>query len=170
MTKIYSQAFVWKLGAMTPLNLPLAHRQYKEGEVYQLEPQEERSKKSEAHYFAAIKEVWGNLDEELIEKIPTPEILRKYALIKKGYRNERSISSPSSEEAQKVAVFAKSRDEFSIIIVAGCLVTIYTAESQSRSEMGKDRFQKSKNDVLILLAGLIGVTVEDLGRNSGTAA
>ncbi len=170
MPKVYPQAFAFKQGIMVPLNLPLACRQYTEGEVYQLEPQEERSQKSERHYFAAILEVWKNFDEEMVERIPTPEILRKYALIKTGYRNERSISCSSPEEAQKVAAFAKPLDEFSIITISDCLVTIYTPQSQSREEMGKGPFQESKQKVLSLLVGLIGVSVDDLNGNVGTAA
>lgn len=170
MSKIYPQAFVWKEGVMVPLNLPLAHRQYAEGQTYQLEPQEERSQKSQRHYHAAVAEVWKNLPEETAQKIATPEILRKYALIKTGYRKDRSILCSSPEEAQKVASFIESMDEFVIVTISDNLVSAYTAKSQSLKEMGKAEFQESKDKVLNLLAGLIGVSVDDLNGNVGTAA
>lgn len=123
-------------------------REFAVGEVYRLEAQEQRSMVSHNHYFAALNDIWASLPEEFGDRIASPEHLRKFALIRKGYRDERSVVCASKAEAKRVAGFIKPMDDFAIVAVDEATVTVYTAKSQSMKAMGKEQFQKSKSDVL----------------------
>jgi len=140
------------------------------GENYRLAVQEHRSQANHNHYFAAIQEAWMNLPDLMAERFPTTEHLRKYALIKAGYRDERSIVCNSKAEAQRIAAFIKPMDEFAVVTTHEAVVTVWTAKSQSKAAMGKQVFQESKNKVLDVLAEMIGVQPETLTRNVGRAA
>jgi hypothetical protein len=140
------------------------------GERYRLAVQEHRSQANHNHYFAAINEAWMNLPELVAERFPTVEHLRKYALIKAGYRDERSIVCNSKAEAQRIAAFIKPMDEFAVVTTHEAVVTVWTAKSQSKAAMGKQVFQESKNKVLDVLAEMIGIQPETLTRNVGRAA
>lgn len=155
---------------MVPLNLGLAKRQYEVNEVYRLAPHEERSAKSHGHYFACIAESHRNLPEHLAERFPTPEHLRKWALIKAGYRDERSIVCASKAEALRVSAFIRPLDDFSVVRVSEAVVIVYTAKSQSVKAQGKAKFQQSKQAVLDIVSGMIDVPVETLRQNAGMAA
>lgn len=170
MSTIYPVAFQWDGDAMVPLNPRLADRQYYVGQVYRLVPHEERSAASHAHYFAAINEAHANLPDHLAEKLPTPEHLRKHALIRAGYRDERTIVASSKAEAQRLAAFIKPMDGYAVVLVDGATVTVYTAQSQSFRAMGKARFEESKAKVLDVIAGMIGVAPDALKREAGKAA
>lgn len=146
-----------------------ADQQYVVGERYQIEVRQERSEASHRAYFAAIAEAWQNLPDDLAEKLATPEHLRKHALIRAGYRDERTIVASSKAEAHRLAGFIKPMDSFAVVLVDGATVTVYTAQSQSYRAMGKARFGESKAKVLDVIAGLIGVAPGDLQRE-GTAA
>jgi hypothetical protein len=140
------------------------------GDVYRLAVQEHRSQASHNHFFAAVQEAWMNLPEDQAERFPTAEHLRKYALIRAGYRDERSIVCASKAEAQRVAAFVKPMDPFAIVTVSEAVVRVFTAQSQSTAAMGKKAFQESKNKVLDVLAEMIGIQPETLTRNVGRAA
>ncbi|WP_262027110.1 hypothetical protein [Microvirga sp. Mcv34] len=164
--------FQWSGDAMVP-----HHRFQREcdasfvvGESYRLAVQEHRSQANHNHYFAAINEAWMNLPEVLAERFPTSEHLRKYALIKAGYRDERTFPCASKAEAQRLAAFIRPMDDFAIVTTAEAVVTVWTAKSQSKAAMGKQVFQESKNKVLDVLAEMIGIQPETLTRNVGRAA
>jgi len=140
------------------------------GERYRVSIQEERSQASHSHYFAAVQEAWMNLPEDQAERFPTAEHLRKYALIRAGYRDERSIVCTSKAEAQRVAAFVKPLDSFAVVTVSEAVVRVFTAQSQSTAAMGKKAFQESKSKVLDVLAEMIGVQPETLTKNVGRAA
>lgn len=140
---------------------------YVVGELYQLAEIEERSVKSHRAYFAGINEAWANLPERLAERIPSPEHLRKWALIKAGFADHREIVAPSRDDAVRLAAFIKPMDTFAVVTVSDCVVTVYTAKSQSLRTMGKKDFQASKQAVLDIIAGIIGVNTETLAENSG---
>lgn len=169
-TAIYPLEFTWDGESMTPLKPRLADRYYVVGEVYRLEPSEERSLNSHRHYFASVAEGWRNLREEFEDRFPTSEHLRKWALIKAGYRDERSIVATSKAEAQRLAAFMKPMDDFAVVVVSECVVTVYTAKSQSMRAMGKKDFQSSKDAVLGIIAGMIGTTAAHLSANAEKAA
>ena len=140
------------------------------GQRYIIEPREERSAESHRHYFACINEAWSNLPEDMAERLPTSDHLRKYALIKSGYRDERSIACSSKAEARKIAAFVKPIDDFAVVTVSDATVTVFTAKSQSMRAMGKNEFAISKDKVLDIIAAMIGTTADALSASAGQTA
>lgn len=169
-TTIYPLAFSWDGSVMVPLNPRMADRYYVVGEKYRLEPREDRSQISHNHYFAAIAEAWQNLPHEEAERFATADHLRKWALIKAGYRDERSVVCASMAEAQRFAAFIRPFDDFALIHASNNVVVVYTAKSQSLQAMGKQQFRRSKDQVLDIVSAMIGTSADDLKRNAGKAA
>lgn len=158
--------FRWTGEAMAPLP-SFAKRcdaEFVVGEVYNLEAIEQRSAKSHAHYFASVNEAWQNLPENAVEQFPTSEHLRKWCLIRAGYAEHRNIVASSKAEALRLAAFVRPMDSYAVVTARECVVTVYTAESQSMKAMGKQRFQESKDAVLSLLAAMIGTDPVEIGR------
>lgn len=163
-------AFNWDGEAMRPLAPKLADKHYVVGENYRLVPHEDRSVNSHNHFFASIADAWQNLPEHLAEQFQSSEHLRKYALIKAGFRDERSIVAASKAEALRLSAFIKPMDEYAIVTVSECVVTVYTAKSQSTRAMGRAAFQDSKEKVLQIVADMVGVRPAELERNAETVA
>lgn len=145
-------------------------REFVVGAFYHLVPHEDRSPASHAHYFASIAEAWRNLPENLTEQFPTTEHLRKNALIRAGYADERSIVCASRAEALRVAAFIKPLDDYAVVVVSEAVVKVYTAQSQSMRAMGKAAFQASKDAVLNVLADMLGTTAAGLQQNAREVA
>ena len=161
---LYPQWFQWSGDAMVPLNPKACDRQYVVGERYRLDHVEERSAATHAHFFACVNDAWENLPDNIAARVASPEHLRKFALIRTGYRDERSIVCSSKAEAQRLASFIKPMDDFAIVTTSEATVTVWTAKSQSMRAMGKKEFQASKDAVLDYLARMIGTTADQLGR------
>lgn len=157
----------WDGDAFAPLPrfAKAADREYVVGEVYHIVPVEERSMASHRQYFAAIREGWENLPEHYGERFQSPEALRKYALIKVGFCDSRSIVCASKAEAERIAAFIRPMDPFAIVVIDGATVTIYTAQSQSQKAMGRAKFQDSKTKVLDFIASMIGVSPDALSQS-----
>lgn len=168
MSEALPQLFTWDAGrsVMAPVRRSIADKTYVDRETYRLGVIEERSQNSHSHYFATLAEAWGNLPDWDVERFPTVEHLRKYALIKSGYADERSICCTSAAEAQRIAAFIKPMDGYALVSVSGPVVRVFTAKSQSKKAMGAKDFQDSKQKVLELVADMIGVTAESLGTNA----
>lgn len=161
--------FTWDGEAMAPDNPRFADKQYVVGGKYRLGVIEERSTNSHNHYFVSVTEAWRNLPEEYAERFPAVEHLRKWALIKVGYHDERSIVCASKAEAQRIGAFIHPMNDYSVIIVSEATVKVYTAKSQSLKAMGKKDFQDSKTAVLDLLSSMVGVSAADLSSNADKA-
>lgn len=129
---------------------------YGEGECVTLEREEPRSWKSHGHFFACVNAAHDNLPEGEAERFATPDHLRKWALIRAGYRNEVTIACASKAEAARTVSTIKALDDYAVCVVRDALVVIWTAKSQSVKAMGKADFQASKDAVLGVLAELIG--------------
>lgn len=155
---------------MVPRRKNVACRTYVDQCEYRLAVEEERSSNSHNHYFSALREAWTNLADEDAARFPSVDHLRKRALIKAGYHDERSIVCASKAEAQRVAAFVRPMDEYAIVLVSEAVVRVLTAKSQSTKAMGKDVFQQSKTAVLETIAAMIGTTPEALKSNAGRAA
>lgn len=156
--------------AFFPVRPQLADRYFVVGETYPLVVHEARSMESHRHYFASLHEGWSNLPEDQAAQFPTAEHLRKFALVKAGYADERSIVCASKAEARRVAAFVSPMDEFAIVAVSEATVRVYTAKSQSMRAMGAKVFQKSKQDVLDIVSAMIGLTPQELAMHAGKAA
>jgi hypothetical protein len=164
------QPFRWTGTEMVPLRPRLADRQYVIGEEYSLVPHEDRSPASHRHFFAAVNEAWKSLPEDMADSFPTPDHLRKYALIRAGYRDERTIVASSRAEALRIAAFVKPMDEYALVSTAGSTVVVLTAKSQSERAMGRADFQASKDAVLTILADMLGVEPATLAKQTEAAA
>jgi hypothetical protein len=158
-------AFQWTGEVMQPTRgfWALANKEFVVGEVYTLEQAEAgRSMRSHRHYFSAVYDAWLNLSEHETERFPTADHLRKYALIRAGYRDERSIVCGSKAEAVRVGAFVRPMDDHAVVAVSEAVVRVYTAKSQSPRAMGRKVFQESKEATLAILAEMIEVSREQL--------
>jgi hypothetical protein len=156
--------FAWNGEAMVPRAAHMADRHFVIGEQYMMVEHHERSSASHAHYFAAVNEAWQSLPEGQAERFPTPEHLRKYAMIKAGHHDSRSVSCGSKAEALRVASFIQPMDEYAIVTVSGAVVSVFTAKSQSYRAMGKADFEASKEAVLNIVAEMVGVDTDSLAE------
>ena len=162
---------IWRDGTFVPDGNSLTaycHDTFGEGEIVTFERHEERSVASHNHYFACVQEAWNNLPEA-DERFPTPDALRKWALIKNGYCTKSEVVLDSPEQAATVAAFTGNREGV-IVVVRENVVVKYTAMSQSTTAMGKEKFQLSKDVVLDTIAELIAVKRKRLEDNAGRAA
>lgn len=155
----------WTGEGMTPVGRIWAGRADKQwvvGEKYFVSAEHERSMASHNHYFAALTEAWRNLPEDQSERFPSVEHLRKYALIRGGFADERSIVCARKTEAVRLAAFIRPMDDYAVVATSEATVKVWTAKSQSMKAMGKEEFQRSKEVVLDCAAKLIGVTAQQL--------
>lgn len=160
-------AFTWTGEHMAPLNPHWGRRadaQFVVGGTYTLVPHEERSGNSHRHYFASVTELWHSLPEHLSIEFPTPEHLRKRALIRCGYRDQRSIVCASHAEALRVAAFIRPADSYAEVSVSGAVVVHLTAHSQNLKSMDRKTFGESKGKVLDWISYLVGVEPSHVGR------
>jgi len=127
------------------------------GAVHGWQIAENRSSESHRHFFAVVNEAWRNLPEDLADDFPSPEHLRKWALIKAGFCSETRIVCANNSEAMTLATKAKSMDKYSIVAIDGKAVTIWTADSQRRDAMGRKTFQEAKERALHIISNLLGV-------------
>lgn len=147
-----------------------AARDFAVGETYRLEEVQERSVKSHDHQFAWLTEAWKNLPENIADLYPTPESLRKRALIEGGYYNETIIDCGSKAAALRVAAFARGEDEFALVITRGAAVVVRKAKSQSRRAMTPAEFQASKTSVLGIVSAMVGVSSDKLASEAAGKA
>lgn len=157
-------AFQWDGEAMKPLHPRIADKEYVVGERYMLAPFEQRSTASHNHEFGWLHEAWLNLPEHLSGDFASSEHLRKWALIRAGYSDSQSHVCSSKAEALRLAAFLRPIDEFSVVIVSNCVVTRFTAQSQSKRAMGAKLFQESKTAIMEVIARLIGVERDVLAK------
>jgi hypothetical protein len=136
-----------------------------EGDVVYLTVDRDRSDASHRHEFAWLRSAWESLPESLAGEpfAQSPEHLRKYALVQCGYCDVREIAVGDDDDAKRVRAFIGPLvDRYALIGGSGPVVRIYTARSQSRRAMGAKDFQESKTRIMDYIAGLLGVTAEDL--------
>lgn len=165
--------FQWDGEAMLPANryfAKLCDKQFVVGERYRLEEWRDRSQASHNHQFAWLHDAWMNLPENLSELYPTPDHLRKRALIDCGFYDETIIDCGNNAAALRVAAHLRHKDEFAVVIVRGPIVAERIAKSQSRRAMGGKLFEQSKQAILAHIANLIGVGTTELSANAGRAA
>lgn len=173
MSKIPPLRFTWEGDGFAPASAYFqrkADEHYVIGQQYYLIENEPRDMNSHSHFFACVNDAWKNLPDELLEQYQTPEMLRKKALIRTGFFDERSIVCASKAEAQRVAAFIKPFDGYAIVTAKACVVSVYTAKSQSLKAMGNDDFKDSKRKVLHFIDELLGLEHGATWKHAGKAA
>jgi hypothetical protein len=159
------QSFMWNGEAMIPTRPKAADKEFVIGQRYWLDTVSERSWASHRHEFAFVKEAWMNLPEALMDTFPTPEHLRKAALIATGWRRETIIDAGNAAAALRVAAYARGEDEFASVVTRGPTVIVRKARSQrmhGADRMDKKEFRESKEAILGWISELIGVDAERL--------
>ena len=159
------QCFMWNGEAMIPARPKAADKAFVIGRRYWLDEVSERSWASHAQQFAWIKQAHDNLPESFAEMFPSPEHLRKAALIATNWHRETIIDAGSRAAAARVAAYARGEDEFARVVVRGSTVIVQKARSQRMhglDRMLKAEFEASKADILGWIANLIGVEPERL--------
>jgi hypothetical protein len=177
MARIRPVTFVWNGNNMVPL--PRFKRQCDEqfvvDEEYPLTILEARSRASHNHYFACVHEAWVNLPEdvryrvdpetgEAIERFPSEEHLRKWALVKAGFCQHHAFPCASAIRASEMAAFLRTKDSYAVMTIEGDVLNIFEADSQSASAMGREQFQKSKDAVLEILSDMIRTKPAELQK------
>ncbi len=132
------------------------------GQVHGWQMAEHRSAKSHDHFFAVVNEAWKSLPESMADDFPSPEHLRKYALIKAGFCTETQIVCANNNEAMTLAIKAKQMDRYALVAINGKAVTIWTADSQRKDAMGRKLFQEAKERALDVISELIGTDAASL--------
>lgn len=162
--------FIWLENAMVPASalwLRKCQERFEPGTEYVLEEVHEQSERSRRHMHAVIREAWLSLPDELAAEFETAEHLRKFALIKGGFHDKRSIHCASVAEARKVASFIRPLDAYAIVTTTENVVTVWTAQSQR--SMDREAFQRSKDAVLEEIAKLIQVEPKTLAAQTESA-
>ena len=157
--------FTWNGEAMIPMRPKAADKEYVIGQRYWLEQASERSWISHQQQFAWIGEAWANLPENLADLYPTPEHLRKRALVQAGFYDETIIDAGSKAAALRMAAYARGADEFAAVFVRGPLVIVRKAKSQrmhGHDRMDRAEFERSKTAIMAVIAEMIGVTPDEL--------
>lgn len=141
----------------------IAQSQFDEGGQYQLEVAAAKGERSDAahkRYMASVVEAWRNLPEDLARDFPSPDHLRKRALIVTGFFHENMIVFDSNRDAARHAAYCKPMDPFAVVDVKGNVVRHFRAKSQKylrSGGMAKEEFNESADKVLALLADEIDV-------------
>jgi hypothetical protein len=159
--------FRWNGEAMVPLRPKAADKEYVIGREYWLDQVSDRSWVSHRQEFAWIAEAWNNLPEQFAETFPSPEHLRKAALIATGWHRETIFDAGNKAAALRFAAYARNEDEFAHVVIRGPTVIVRRARSQrmhGRDRMDKKEFQESKNCILEWIANLIGVDPKTLEK------
>lgn len=129
-----------------------------------------RSEKTHRHQFAWLHDALESLPEKYAGEpwAASTEHLRKYALISTGFFTATVVTTAGEDEAWRWKPILQGLDPYSIVSVKGDVIYRFVAQSQSMKAMGKERFQRSKTEILNFVARLIGVLPEDLARMGAT--
>jgi hypothetical protein len=132
-------------------------REYVVGEIYDIDPTLPRSMASHRHFFARISDMWKTLPEGVDLEYPSAEHLRKRMLIKVGWCDYQDFVLSSHAGAMELAARLRRGDEYAVIEVAGQVVRIWTAKSQSVRKQDRQEFQQTKQRVLDEIEALLGL-------------
>lgn len=157
--------FQWDGEAMRPRSNTAADEQYVIGQYYRLAEMEEASEVSRNHQFAWLKDAWATLPEHLAYRYPSPEHLRKAALIATGWCTTTDYVCGTAKEAERWAEnLRREVSTYDVVEVRASVVRVHRARSQRRGAMQKADFQACKTAILEWIAALLDVDAEALSR------
>jgi hypothetical protein len=145
----------------------IADAEFVIGQVSMMEEWQSRSVQSHNHEFAWLAEAWSQLPERMADDFPSPEHLRKRALIDCGFYNETIIDVGDRAGALRVCAQMQADDEFAYVVTRGKIVVRRTAKSQKTRGAGameRKTFQASKTAIMEYVSALIGVSPDELRK------
>lgn len=111
-------------------------------------------------FFAALRDVHANLGEQLRDRFPNAEVLRKHALIAIGYCDVMTVACGSKAAAPQIANAFRLKDQYCIASVRGDVVTIFTARSMARRVLKKREFMDVAQKVFDWIYRETGIDAE----------
>ena len=167
--------FTWQGDGFTPVGRARTecNQRFVVGVRYVFEQvEDEASSASRAHFFASVRDSWATLPEDLADRFPSAEALRKWALVTGGVCEDQHIVCATKAEAIRWQQNLTRMEgfEFAVIVVDGTIVRIRKPKSQKARHMKKAEFEASKDAVFREIAKLLGTSQDDLERTVGRAA
>ena len=127
------------------------------GECYRVSIYHERSETYHAKYFATIAEAWQHLPNPWDQMLPSPEHLRKYALIKAGWCDSVTLPLKSKSDAIAGVNAARFIDAYCVATATANVLTIFKARSQRKAFQDAHSFYETAVRVFDVIGGIIGV-------------
>lgn len=150
---------VWKWDGshMVPIArfVPTCNRILVAGEQYILDVHEERSLRSQGHYFARLKEIWESLPEGMAERFPNVDSLRAWCLCKAGVCTTTDHPYQSEAAAMAALPYHRSAHPYAVIVRYEATVRVSIAKSQRANAMDRAEFESSKQAVLRIAEDLL---------------
>ena len=138
-----------------------ARERFVSGERYIVTVQDQRDWVGHRAYMAQINQLFKNWPESE-RQFDSATALRKWALIRCGFRSERRFVAANKAEAQRLARFLSAGEPYVEFSLVDNIVIEWRALSQDAHSMGAKEFAKSKTDVIEFLCQIVGVTPDDL--------
>lgn len=165
--------FAWNGAAFEPVGRharAACEATFGAGQIVRLVEHQEHSEVSMRHQFAWLKAAWESLPPDLIADYPSPDHLRKAALIRTGWCTVQDYPCGSRAEAQRWVAFLKREvDPYTIVEPSESVVRVYRARSQARGAMSPKDFRAAKDAVLMWVSNLLGVEPDALERRERAA-
>jgi hypothetical protein len=154
--------YIWDGASMVPLDiyLPRAQAQFQPGRRYHLITHRSKSGKSVGQFFAVLHKAWQNLPERYGNRFPDEIYLRKWAMVQEHFAYNRQIPFAHKEHIPAIVHGLRMLDPYVVIYERGDVLDVWCAESVSG--MDHERFQDCKDKVLMRVAHMIGICVDDL--------
>lgn len=143
----------------------LCERQYALDESYALGPVDGVSSASRGGFFASVKEAWSNLPDD-DTRFPTPEHLRKRALVQAGWATHTQTVMDTKKDAVAFAKGLRRVDEYAVIKVSRNVVDCWIAKSIATGQISGDEFRGVKTRALDWVASLAGTNRAELEQHS----
>lgn len=143
----------------------LCDRQFSLDEGYALGPVDNVANASRGGFFASVKEAWNNLPED-DERFPSPEHLRKRALVAAGWAFHSQEVWDTERDARKHVISLRKHDEYAIIKPSGTVVDVWVAKSIAHGQITADEWKVVKPRALDWIAAQINVARTELERHA----
>jgi hypothetical protein len=108
-------------------------------------------------FFAILRDIHGNLNDDLRRRFPSHETLRKHALIAVGWCDVMTVVAGSKAAAPGIAAALLSKDQYCLIDIRGDVLTMYTARSMSRRGLLKPQFLEVSEKVFAWIEAETGI-------------
>lgn len=119
---------------------------------------------SRRFFFAALRDVHNNLPDQLRERWPNAEIMRKHALCAVGYCDAMTVVCGSKAAAPQIANTFRALNHYCIASVKGDVVTVFTARSMARRALQKKEFREVADKVFSYLYEQTGIDATKAGQ------